>query len=149
MNKKLTPEIKDSLGQFIRFLIVGVSNTVVNYVLLTASRLILEKTGVADRTAYIAANAIAFILSVAWSYFWNNRFVFKKGEGEKRSVLKSLIKTYISYSFTGLFLNSVLLVVWIEWLGISKLIAPLLNSAIGIPINFVINKFWSFKNEER
>lgn len=149
MNKKLTPEIKDSLGQFIRFLIVGVSNTVVNYVLLTASRLILEKTGVADRPAYIVANAIAFILSVAWSYFWNNRFVFKKGEGEKRSVLKSLIKTYISYSFTGLFLNSVLLVVWIEWLGISKLIAPLLNSAIGIPINFVINKFWSFKNEER
>lgn len=149
MHKELTPEVKENALQFVRFLVVGVSNTVVSYVLLTVSRLVLEASGLVEQYAYIIANAIAFILGVAWSYFWNDRYVFKKSEGEKRSVFKSLIKTYISYSFTGLFLSSILLVVWIEWLGISKFVAPLINSAIGVPINFVINKFWSFKNEER
>ncbi|MBO5303764.1 MAG: GtrA family protein [Lachnospiraceae bacterium] len=149
LHKELTPEVKENFLQFVRFLVVGVSNTVISYLLLTGSRLLLEYVGVAERPAYIIANAIAFILGVGWSYFWNNKYVFKKGEGESRSFFKSLIKTYISYSFTGLFLSSILLVVWIEWLGISKFVAPLINSIIGVPINFLINKFWSFKSEER
>lgn len=55
---------------------------------------------------YLIATGIGFVLSVLWSFFWNNKFVFTVGEGEKRSVLKALLKTYVSYSFTGLFLNS-------------------------------------------
>lgn len=146
LHKELPAELEENFLQFVRFLVVGVSNTIVSYVLLTGSRLLLEAGGFV-KYAYIIANAIAFVLGVAWSFFWNNRYVFKAEEGEERSIFKALIKTYITYSFTGLFLSSILLVLWIEVCGMSKFIAPLLNSIIGLPINFLINKFWSFKKE--
>ena len=86
-----------------------------------------------------------FVLSVLWSFYWNNRFVFTLKSGELRSIWKSLIKTYISYSFTGLFLNSILLVLWVKILGVSEFIAPLINLIFSVPLNFIINKLWAFK----
>jgi len=88
---------------------------------------------------------IAFILSVLWSFYWNNKMVFVKEEGQQRNLWKALIKTYISYSFTGLFLNSALLVLWVDVLHISEFVAPIVNLLISVPLNFIINKFWAFK----
>ncbi|MCR4902230.1 MAG: GtrA family protein, partial [Butyrivibrio sp.] len=82
------------------------------------------------------------------SYYWNNKMVFTKEEGAERVWWKALIKTYISYSFTGLFLNSVLLILWVQVLGISEFIAPIINLLVSVPINFIINKFWAFKTEK-
>jgi len=71
--------------------------------------------------------------------------VFVKEEGQQRNLWKALIKTYISYSFTGLFLNSALLVLWVDVLHISEFVAPIVNLLISVPLNFIINKFWAFK----
>jgi putative flippase GtrA len=68
-------------------------------------------------------------------------------DGEKRSVWAVLVKTYISYAFTGLFLNTVLSVLWIEVFHISKLIAPIINLLFSVPINFLMNKFWAYRKE--
>lgn len=149
LHRELTSEIEQDFLQFVRFGVVGVSNAVVSYVILTGSLLVLRNTGLIEDYAYIVANAIAFILGVAWAFFWSNKYVFTVKEGENRSIFKALIKTYISYSFTSLFLSSALLILWIEVLGISEFVAPIINSIIGVPINFTINKFWSFKKEER
>lgn len=73
--------------------------------------------------------------------------VFRLEDGQKRSVWKALIKTYISYSFTGLFLNNVLLILWVQIFHISELIAPVINLLISVPVNFLINKFWAFKKQ--
>lgn len=56
-----------------------------------------------------------------------------------------LLKMYLSYGFTGIILNNVLSFLWISVLGISKVIAPLINSAVGVPINYVLNKKWTFE----
>ncbi|WP_294218999.1 hypothetical protein [Pseudobutyrivibrio sp.] len=37
------------------------------------------------------------------------------------------MKTYISYSFTGLFLNSILMVLWVQVVGTSEFVAPIIN----------------------
>lgn len=68
-------------------------------------------------------------------------------EGEQRQVLKALVRTYISYSFTGLFLNSALMVLWVDVLHISEFLAPVFNLLMSVPVNFLINKFWAFKKE--
>lgn len=96
---------------------------------------------------YLVAQVIAFILSVLWSFYWNNKIVFSLQEGEERSVFKTLIRTFISYSFTGLFLNSILLIFWVKVLHISEFIAPVINLLVSVPLNFVINKFWAFKKK--
>ena len=136
--------MKRNLMQFIKFGIVGVSNTLVSYLLNLLCLFLLDKYDfVYD---YVIANTVAFVLSVLWSFYWNERFVFTKhNEDYKSNKFVRLLKMYLSYGFTGIILNNVLSFVWISVLGISKVIAPLINSAIGVPINYVINKKWTFE----
>ncbi len=109
--------------------------------------LCLRALGLWKEYDYLAATAAGFVLSVLWSFFWNNKFVFTVKEGEQRSVWKALARTYLSYSFTGLFLNSVLMVLWVDMLHISEFLAPVINLLFNVPVNFLINKFWAFKKE--
>ena len=95
---------------------------------------------------YVIANTVAFVLSVLWSFYWNERFVFtEKQDSYQSNRLVRLLKMYLSYGFTGIILNNVLSFLWISVLGISKVIAPLINSAVGVPINYVLNKKWTFE----
>ena len=147
MKKDLTEEAFEAFMQFVKFGIVGVSNTVLSYLLNIGALFTFQKLGMSPNIDYLVAGVFAFVISVAWSFYWNNRFVFTKSEGEERVWWKALIKTYISYSFTGIFLNSLLSWIWVTVFGISKIVAPLINLVISVPINFLINKFWAFKTE--
>ncbi|MCR5467723.1 MAG: GtrA family protein [Lachnospiraceae bacterium] len=145
MGKELTDEIFENFMQFIKFGLVGVSNTIVAYAIYTVSLILIKNTGKQISFDYIIAQTLGFVLSVPWSFFWNSKFVFKLEEGEKRPWFPALIKTYISYSFTGIFLNNVLLILWVKVFGISEFIAPIINIFVNVPINFIINKLWAFR----
>ena len=132
---KISEETFDKLDQFVKFGIVGVLNNFICYV----TYLILIRFGM----HYIPASIIGFTVSVFNSYYWNNKYVFCTDE--KRNWWKTFAKTYISYAGTGIILNNILLVFWIELIGISDVIAPLINLLIVIPINFVVNKYWAYK----
>ena len=133
-------KLKNFIVQFIQFGLVGVSNTAISY----GTYALLVYLGV----PYILANVIAFVVSVLNSFFWNNRFVFKKDSNESRSTIKTLIKTFISYGMTGLILSNVLLILLVEKFGMSKYIAPLIILIITIPLNFLLNKFWAFRTKK-
>lgn len=136
----------ESFLQFIKFGIVGVSNTIVSYVIYVSFLLIFQRTEIFQNTDYLIAQFIAFLLSVLWSFYWNRKFVFKAEHGAV-SWPKALLKTYISYAFTGIFLNSILSVFWIEYLNLSKMIAPIANLLLNVPLNFIMNKFWAFRKK--
>lgn len=144
-HKELTDQQWEVFLQFIKFGIIGLSNTVVSYVINVLALLLLERFNLFPNLDYVIANITAFILSVLWSFYWNNKYVFRLGDTESGKLLKALLKTYCSYAFTGIVLCNVLSYIWIDVLGISKYIAPLINSIIGVPINFLLNKFWAFK----
>lgn len=128
---------KETLFQFIKFGLVGLSNTVLSYVVYC----VLIKLN----THYQIANIVGFIVGVLNSYYWNNRYVFKTNEGEKRNHIKTLFKTFVAYGITGLLLQGFLLWLFVERFEIDSLIAQLLGLCITVPLNFVLNKFWSFK----
>lgn len=145
IGENLSDEAFKGFMQFIKFGIVGLSNTVISYVLYVVSLAVFRKVGLFFGMDYIASSVVAFILSVLWSFYWNNQKVFRLEDGQERSMWKALIKTYISYSFTGLFLNNILLIFWVQVFHISELIAPIINLFISVPVNFIMNKFWAFK----
>ena len=62
-----------------------------------------KKIGILPEADYLIAQLIGFVLSVLWSFYWNNKMVFVQEEGQQRVWWKALLKTYVSYSFTGLF----------------------------------------------
>ena len=129
--------------QFVKFGIIGLSNTVISY--NVAVLLILSPFSVS--WDFFAGNMVGFLLSVLWSFYWNNRFVFTMQEGQRRSVWKALLKTYLAYGFTGIILNNILSWLWITKFGISKFIAPVINLIVSVPLNFIINKLWAFRAE--
>ncbi len=134
----------EGILQFFKFGIVGLSNTVISYVIYVIALLVFQTVSVSENIDYLAAQVIAFILSVLWSFYWNNKYVFDD-VGRERNIVQALLKTYISYAFTGLFLNSILAVLWVQVFDINKMFAPIINLLISVPINFVMNKFWAFK----
>lgn len=142
---KLNDSKMDAFIQFCMFGLVGVTNTAISYVLNIIVLLIMKPFDIT--WDYIVGNTVGFILSVLWSFYWNNRLVFKLENGQKRNMWKALLKTYLSYGFTGIILSNVLSYVWIEMLGIPKYIAPLINLIISVPVNFVLNKLWAFKSD--
>ncbi len=146
LHRDLSPKVEESFVQFVKFGLVGVSNTLLSYVINVGVLLALAPAKVS--WDYFAGNIISFVLSVLWSFYWNNKYVFTKGEDEKRNLWKALLRTYASYSVTGIVLNNILSWIWIEIFGISKFVAPIINLLISVPLNFVLNKFWAFKTEE-
>jgi len=128
------------LVQFIKFGLVGVTNTAISYGIYAL--------GLWIGIHYIIASIIAFIISVAWSYLLNSTFVFKKDNGENRVWWIVLLKTYASYALTGLIINNILLYVWVDSLEVNKYLAYFINLCITVPLNFILNKFWAFRKRK-
>ena len=83
-----------------------------------------------------------------WEFVLNGKFVFKENKKE-RNYCKSLLKVYASYSITGLFLTAILLHVEEKILEIPHYIATLMNLIVTIPLNFILNKFWAYKEKKQ
>ena len=143
LKMRISEEKWNAFLQFVKFGRVGVSNTVISYLIYVVVLKFCEKFGLIPQSDYILAQIISFFLSVLWSFYWNRKFVFQADDNT--SFIKSLLKTYMSYAFTGIFLSNILLIIWIKYMGISKIIAPIFNLVISVPINFILNKFWAFK----
>lgn len=155
---------KALLAQFVRFGLVGVSNTVVSYVVYALT------FGLTDN--YFLANVFSWLLSVLHAYVWQNIFVFREDTKlQKRVWWKVLLKTYAAYAVTGLFFNNVLLWLWVDIIDVSRfctglitmlsehgivltgrefagLLGPILNMVFVIPINFAMNKFWAYRQKK-
>lgn len=161
-----------SFLQFIKFCIVGLSNTII----CEGIYVVLLFFGV----HYLAANIIGNLISILNAYYWSNKYVFKAEEGEQRVWWKVLLKTYATYGFS-MVLSAGLLVFWLEIvkleqfmrpvlslldnLGIlsglskigivleakilSEILAAAINLIITIPLNYVINKYWAFSKEKQ
>ena len=144
---KIAPEKWEGFLQFIKFGVVGVSNTVVSYAIYLISLLLFQHFGLFPEVDYLVAQLIGFLLSVLWSFYWNRKYVFK-ADSEKVPWPQALLKSYLSYAFTGLFLNSILSVFWVKVMHISKLLAPIANLLLSVPINFFMNKLWAFREKD-
>lgn len=132
--RKLTQvlNLRENSIQFIKFGIVGLTNTGIGLAIYYG----LLWLGI----NYLLSNSASWVISVLNAFYWNNKYVFKN----ESTWLHSLLKTYVSYGFSFL-LGSILLYVFVEWCGISEIFAPLLILIVTIPVNFLLNKFWTFR----
>ena len=131
---------KDSIIQFLKFGIVGGINTNVSYAITNIGFYVFNLHPQ-------ICNAVAFAITVFISFILNSQFVFTQSKEEKPPFLRALFKVYVSYSITGLFLMGILLYIEESIFGIPHYIATLANLIVTIPINFILNKFWAYKNK--
>lgn len=125
------------IWQFIKFCIVGVSNTLI-------SLLVYYVVIWLNVDMYLLGNVLGWIISVLNAFYWSRKYVFDSKTTELKDILKELIKMYISYGSTFV-LSTVMLYIEVELFKMSAIICPIMNVIITIPINFILNKFWTFK----
>ncbi|WP_302623843.1 GtrA family protein [uncultured Clostridium sp.] len=124
--------INDGVIRFIKFGMVGVINTLVNWIIF----FILNALGM----YYILANIIAYILGTVNSYLWNTLWVFKyKDKTSTETTIKFIILNLI-----GLGLNTGILYVLVDLCNLNKFIGLVTTTAIVMIINYIVNKLWVF-----
>lgn len=123
-----------TVQQFIGFGMVGITNTVIS--LLTYYILI----GVGFD--YLLAYGLGFLISTVNSFYWNNKYVFQ--DRKEVSAGKAFLKSLLSYGISFL-LSIGLVVILVEYLHVSKILAPVLKIVLVLPVNFVLNKHWAFR----
>lgn len=136
MKLKLKELIKNNdLIKLIRFSIVGVGNTLVNWGIF----FILNAFGV----YYIISNIIAYIIATINSYIWNSLWVFKYGQGLN---INTSVKFFI-LNLVGLTANTTIMYILVDILNLNKFMALVLASVVVVIMNYTINKLWVFKEE--
>ena len=82
---------RDSVIQFLKFSIVGLSNTIVSYLVYAALLFI----GV----NYIVANIVSYFAGVINSFYWNNKYVFDNERSDLSSLISSFSKLLASSAY--------------------------------------------------
>jgi len=126
---------RKGVRQFIKFGIVGVGNTTVDflvYILLTRYLGLF----------YLIANAISFIIAATLSFTINKFWTFRDG---RRHVIKGQYAKFLLVSTIGAFLAEGTLFLFVHYLSIHDLFAKLLVVGVIVFWNFFANKYWTFR----
>ena len=121
------------LVQFVKFGIVGVSNTLLS---LAIYALLVEGLGV----WYLAASAIGFVVGAVNGFLLNRRWTFRGHVGDALTPVRwGVVQS------CGLLLNLGLVALCVESLGLGKLLAQAVAIAIVVVLTFVANRAWTFR----
>jgi putative flippase GtrA len=133
--------------QFIKFAIVGVSNTAVDWVVYY----ILINTVLTATAEKSIAKAISFLVAVINSYIWNTIWTFKKEyqstigkSGEIASKSMIFVKFFV-VSLIGWVVNYFVFKYTLGRVSSRDIVALIFASAAATLWNFFANKFWTYK----
>jgi len=121
------------LIQFVKFGIVGVSNTLLTFVVYT---LLLKVFGV----WYLAASAIGFAVGTINSFLLNRRWTFRGHVGDALTPVRWTV-----VQCGGLGVNEGLLYVFVHDARVDKLLSQAFATAVVTITTFLANRAWTFR----
>lgn len=139
---------KETLVQFIKFGLVGVSNTLISYgVEMLGFYALFRNVTWNSNVKIFVVSLLAFVVSVTNSYYWNSQYVFKtEGVQTFKTHAVRYVKTFLCYGVTGLILSPVLKMA-LQGVGIPYWLTSMLVLVVSVPLNYVMNRLWAFKEE--
>lgn len=121
------------LVQFVKFGIVGVSNTVLAFAIYTV---LLKVFGV----WYLGASAIGFVVGAVNGFLLNRRWTFAGHVGDSLTPVRWGV-----VQGCGLALNEGLLYLFVDGAGVEKLLSQAFATGIVTVITFAVNRAWTFR----
>ena len=125
----------------IRYFVMGVLTTLVNYVIYHALDLLLQKQSISSFFSYKISYGVAFFLAVVFAYYGNKFFVFHKRE---KKGIKEFLSFFSLRVFSGI-ASFFLLVFFVDILHFSHGLGWLGSSVINLVGNYFASKFLIFK----
>lgn len=119
--------------QFLKFGIVGVSNTLIFFAVYT---LLLKAFGV----WYVAASGIGFAVGAVNGFLWNRAWTFKGHVGDALTPVRWFV-----VQTCGLLLNLGLVYLFVDGVGMDKLSGQAVTIVIVTVVTFFVNRAWTFR----
>jgi putative flippase GtrA len=121
------------VAQFVKFGVVGVSNTLLSLVVYAV---LLKGFGV----WYLAASAIGFAVGMVNGFLWNRRWTFRDHVGDALTPVRwGIVQT------CGLGVNEGLLYVLVNDAHLDKLLAQVCATGVVTVSTFLANRAWTFR----
>lgn len=119
--------------QFLKFGLVGVSNTLIAFAVYT---LLLKVLGV----WYLAASGIGFAVGATNGFLLNRRWTFREHVGDALTPVRwGVVQT------CGLGLNLALVYLFVQGAGMDELLGQIPATAIVTVLTFAANRSWTFR----
>ena len=139
--------VERNARQFTKFAMVGASGVVVNLVVFNATLIAwhlatgrpLSNLGL---TADYVANALGFVVSVATNYYLNRRWTFRS-----TGRVSSEFPKFLTVSVVAYVVNLGIFTVAHTVLDLRGNVSQLIAIACVMPVNFIFNKLWSFRQK--
>lgn len=122
-----------ALVQFVKFGLVGVSNTAITFTVFT---LLLKVFGV----WYLAASAIGFAMGATNGFLLNRRWTFSEHVGDSLTPVRWAI-----VQSSGLAVNEALLFVLVDRVGLDELVSQAFAMVVVTVSTFLVNRAWTFR----
>lgn len=120
--------------QFIKFSIVGVGNTLIDFGFYIIATRLFE-------WHYLAANTFSWLCAVCFSFTMNKFWTFRAG-GSGAAVRQ--YAKFVVVSVISLLISIGLLHLFVDSFHIHDIVAKLLTIGVVVFWNFFMNKFWTF-----
>lgn len=127
-----------NINQFFKFAIVGFTGTILHMLVLYT---LTEFIGV----YYLTSAIIAFTFAATSNFIFNKIWTFN--ERFRSNTTKKYLK-FFAVSICALLVNLFFLYTLTEFLHIYYLISQLMAIAFSLWINFLGNKYWTFKKSD-
>jgi putative flippase GtrA len=123
------------LVQFVKFGIVGISNTLLTFAVYG---LLLKVFGV----WYLAASAVGFIVGATNGFLLNRRWTFRDHVGDALTPVRWAV-----VQSCGLGINEGLLYLFVHDARLDKLLAQVFATGVVTVTTFLANRAWTFRGE--
>jgi putative flippase GtrA len=133
--------LKKSGLQFIKFCFVGASGVVVNLVVFNLTILLWRlASGSTPTAAEYLGNLLGFVVSVLTNYYLNRRWTFRSS-----GAVSSELPKFVTVSIIAYLVNLGVFTLARHGLHLDDNVSQLIAIACVMPINFILNKLWSFR----
>jgi putative flippase GtrA len=127
--------------QFVKFAVVGGLGTIVNLAVLKLTLVLWGQFNASTPFVVEAfASGLAFAVAVVNNYLLNRWWTFRSSGTMRTEFLKFLV-----VSVAGLVLNEIVFSVFRAELHVNVLVSQLVAIVCVLPLNFAVNKLWSFR----
>ena len=122
-----------------RFLLVGVSNTALSFVVFWLCLWVLPRHPVQATVAQL----VSYVAGIAWSFLWNRRWTFRsRGPAAGQAVRFTVLQVALWLLSTGqiyLAVNYLGLPEWPSWVAVTGFITV---------VNFLGSRYWAFRDAQ-
>lgn len=125
------------MREFIRFCLVGISNTLINYGIFAILLRYLH-------VPYLWAGSMGFLAGAIWGFFLNRYFTFQSSAQTKRG-----LPIYLAINLFSLLINLAMQWLAVDFLAIAEIWSQLCGIVVTTFTNFILVKLLIFKPQPK